>query len=245
MISSNGGVRGPHASGVLSPKIIVLTTAIQHTTAFLPLWFGNAKKSVYICRGFGLDWQNSPTLLLPFCGRFGTSRNEQRCKYKCFVYFIPNFLSKKLNELFIFMDKVSILQTLIEQYCGGNKAKFARMVGTTPQAINGWFTRKSFDLELVYSKCENLSGDWLLNGGIGPMMRQISADGTEHTATPHTEERSSPYVTPLLPAAVNDELESLRTQLRSSREAVGELYEENRRLRAQISILQAAASTAG
>ena len=143
------------------------------------------------------------------------------------------------------MNKASILQTLIKQFADGNQSKFARLLGTKPQTIASWLSRGTFDIELIYAKCENLSGDWLLNGGIGPMMRQISADGTEHTATPHTEERSSPSVTPLLPAAVNDELESLRTQLRSSREAVGELYEENRRLRAQISILQAAASTAG
>ena len=230
---------------LLSQKSFLLSPASRHTTAFLPFWFGDAKKSAYICRGFGLDWQNSPTLLLPFCWQFGHSRNEQRCKYRRFEYKHPNFLREKLQIAYKNMNKTDILQSLIEQYGNNSRTKFAKLLGVPVQTVHSWFKRDTLNLELVYSKCENLSGDWLLNGGIGPMMRQISADETEHTATPHTEERYSPSVTPLLPAAVNDELESLRTQLRSSREAVGELYEENRRLRAQISILQAAASTAG
>lgn len=143
------------------------------------------------------------------------------------------------------MNKTDILQSLIEQYGNNSRTKFAKLLGVPVQTVHSWFKRDTLNLELVYSKCENLSGDWLLSGGVGPMMRQSSADETDNTAPPHTEERSTPTVTPLIPAALNDELDTLRAQLRSSREAVGELYEENRRLRAQISILQAAASTAG
>jgi len=47
---------------------------------------------------------------------------------------------------------------------------FARMVGVKPQTINTWEDRNSFDTDLLYSKCEGVSGDWLLSGE-GEMMK--------------------------------------------------------------------------
>lgn len=69
------------------------------------------------------------------------------------------------------MEKKDILESLINYYTDGNKAKFAAKLGIKPQTINTWLGRNSFDVELVYSKCEYLSGDWLLSGGDGEMLR--------------------------------------------------------------------------
>ena len=33
-----------------------------------------------------------------------------------------------------------------------------------PQTINTWIVRNSFDIDLIYAKCEGVSGDWLLSG---------------------------------------------------------------------------------
>lgn len=136
------------------------------------------------------------------------------------------------------MQKSEILQTLILQFANGNKAKFSRMLGIKPATVNSWFKRNSFDLELVYKNCEDLSGDWLLSGGDGPMLR---SDRTEFNST--TAKLNSGVVE-LNSVATAAELDDLRAQLRSSREAVGELYEENRRLRAQLAVLQASSTTA-
>ena len=38
------------------------------------------------------------------------------------------------------------------------------MLGVKPQTINTWIVRKTFDIELIYSKCDTVSGDWLLSG---------------------------------------------------------------------------------
>lgn len=69
------------------------------------------------------------------------------------------------------MDKKGILDTLITHYTGGNKSQFARLLGIKPQTINTWDARGTFDLELIYSKCEGISGDWLLTGE-GPMLKE-------------------------------------------------------------------------
>ena len=73
------------------------------------------------------------------------------------------------------MNKISILNALIDYYSGGIKAKFAEKIGVKPQTINTWLLRGSFDTELIYSKCEYISGDWLLTGE-GEMFRNRCSD---------------------------------------------------------------------
>ena len=63
------------------------------------------------------------------------------------------------------------INELVKYYSQGNKAKFARLLGVSPQTISTWLSRKSFDIELVYSKCEYLSAEWLLTGN-GDMICQ-------------------------------------------------------------------------
>lgn len=79
-----------------------------------------------------------------------------------------------------YMEKKDILESLINYYTDGNKAKFAGKLGVKPQTINTWIGRNSFDLELVYSKCEGLSGDWLLSGGEGEMFRTAMVISADH-----------------------------------------------------------------
>lgn len=62
------------------------------------------------------------------------------------------------------MTKSEILENLINYYSNGNKAQFAVLLGVKPQTINTWIVRNSFDIDLIYAKCEGLSGDWLLSG---------------------------------------------------------------------------------
>ncbi len=65
-----------------------------------------------------------------------------------------------------------MLDMIINHFNDGNKAKFASRLGIKPQALSMWFTRNSFDAELIYSKCEGISGDWLLSGK-GEMLREF------------------------------------------------------------------------
>lgn len=64
-----------------------------------------------------------------------------------------------------------MLECLINYYTDGNKSKFAEKLEIKPQTINSWLIRDSMDLELVYSKCEGVSADWLLSSGEGEMLR--------------------------------------------------------------------------
>lgn len=62
------------------------------------------------------------------------------------------------------MNKRERLESLINYYTDGNQKKFAELLGISPQTVSAWLTRNTFDAELLYAKCERVSGDWLLSG---------------------------------------------------------------------------------
>jgi hypothetical protein len=68
------------------------------------------------------------------------------------------------------MTKSEQLLALIEHYSGGNKAKFALKMGLKPSSIASWITRNTFDVDIIYAKCEHISAHWLLTGE-GDMLR--------------------------------------------------------------------------
>lgn len=68
------------------------------------------------------------------------------------------------------MDKKSIIDALVDHYSNGNQAQFAAKLCVSPQTISTWKARNTFDVDLIYAKCEYISGDWLLTGE-GPMLK--------------------------------------------------------------------------
>lgn len=68
------------------------------------------------------------------------------------------------------MKKSEMLTALVSHYANGNKALFAKQIGVPAQNISAWIKRESFDLELIFSKCEGVSAEWLLSNGEGEML---------------------------------------------------------------------------
>lgn len=68
-----------------------------------------------------------------------------------------------------------MLNAIIYHCTGGNKAKFANLLGVTPQTISSWLKRNTFDTELIFAKCECISSDWLLSNGKGAMLKNESS----------------------------------------------------------------------
>lgn len=68
------------------------------------------------------------------------------------------------------MNKTDMLDSLIRHYTKGNKAKFATMIGVSPQTLSKWLGRNTFDAEVLYKYCEGISAEWLLSG-MGEMFR--------------------------------------------------------------------------
>ena len=68
------------------------------------------------------------------------------------------------------MNKSDRVKALISYFSGGNKTAFAAKLGLKPQSVNNWIARDTLDADLIYSKCENISAEWLLSGK-GEMIR--------------------------------------------------------------------------
>lgn len=96
-------------------------------------------------------------------------------------------------------SKSGQLRQLIEYYSSGNKAEFAKLLGVTPQRLNNWFIRETFDIELVYKTFGEVSPDWLLTGK-GSMLRtadvrpmEVEPINTPKTKEPTEELQYIPY----------------------------------------------------
>ncbi len=61
------------------------------------------------------------------------------------------------------MDKSLMLSELIKHYSNGSESDFANKIGVTPQTITNWKNRKTFNIDKIYTNCENISADWLIS----------------------------------------------------------------------------------
>ena len=73
------------------------------------------------------------------------------------------------------MDKRVMLEQLINYFTDGNKTKFAAQVGIKPQLVSTWLSRGTYDAEVLYAGCPEVSGDWLLSGE-GEMLKDKQND---------------------------------------------------------------------
>lgn len=88
-------------------------------------------------------------------------------------------------------DKKERLELLIRHFSNNKNTDFARLIGVSPQAISSWMSRKSYDIELLYSKCVNISAHWLLTGE-GEMLRSDHDQQPVASAEPTYIYRSDP-----------------------------------------------------
>lgn len=69
------------------------------------------------------------------------------------------------------MTKTEQLDQLVSHFANGVKAKFARMLGITPQSLNSWYINKYIDIKKVFHTCPDVSADWLVTGK-GEMLKK-------------------------------------------------------------------------
>lgn len=99
----------------------------------------------------------------------------------------PKQIANKLNKKNKIMEKSDMLLRIIDEYTNGNKTRFAEKLGIKPQTINSWLVRETFDSEIIYANCENISGDWLLSGGRDGGMIKLVEENTCKDTKEETE----------------------------------------------------------
>lgn len=62
------------------------------------------------------------------------------------------------------IDKKQILKDLIAYYGFKSDTEFANFLEISVQTLSSWKTRNTFDIDLLYAKCINVDGNFLLTG---------------------------------------------------------------------------------
>lgn len=71
------------------------------------------------------------------------------------------------------LDKPLVLDRIKEYYKLKGNAELARFLGVAPNTITNWYGRKTFDIDVIYTKCVDVDMNWLLTGE-GNMIREES-----------------------------------------------------------------------
>lgn len=62
------------------------------------------------------------------------------------------------------LDKTRVLDRIKEAYSIKSNAKLASFLGIAPTTLSSWYSRCTFDLDLLYEKCVGINLSWLLTG---------------------------------------------------------------------------------
>lgn len=72
------------------------------------------------------------------------------------------------------MNKGAMLDTIKEYLNIKKNTELAKFLGISSQAVSNWYSRNTFDAELLYTKCVFINPDWLLTGS-GQMLKSESS----------------------------------------------------------------------
>lgn len=76
------------------------------------------------------------------------------------------------------LDKALVLDRIKSFYKLKGNADLARFLGVAPNTITNWYGRKTFDIDIIYTKCVDVNLDWLLTGE-GDMSRKEETSESE------------------------------------------------------------------
>lgn len=68
------------------------------------------------------------------------------------------------------MNKSQILKEIKSHYGFVKDTDFAHFLGISPQVLSNWYTRNTFDYDILYTKCVDVNIDWIFTG-VGEMLK--------------------------------------------------------------------------
>lgn len=87
----------------------------------------------------------------------------------------------------IIPDKALILKEIIKQYNFRSNKAFADYLGIATTTLSSWFARNTFDIDLLYAKCENIDGNFLLTGVGNVFLKEETAPMMANDSRVHYE----------------------------------------------------------
>lgn len=74
----------------------------------------------------------------------------------------------------MFLDKKLIFSRLKVAYGFKSDSRLSQYLGIPPTTLASWKTRNTFDFDILYSKCEGVSWDYLIHGVGEPFLKNGS-----------------------------------------------------------------------
>jgi len=62
------------------------------------------------------------------------------------------------------LDKIAVLDRIKEFYNLEKKIDLANFLDISPNTLSNWYTRDTFDIDIIYTKCVGVDFNWLFNG---------------------------------------------------------------------------------
>ncbi len=85
----------------------------------------------------------------------------------------------------IINNKELIINEIMKHYNFQSDRAFAQFLGITPQGLSNWRVRKTYDIEILYTKCVGINANWLLTGE-GEMFLEEKLTTAEKNSQPNS-----------------------------------------------------------
>ena len=112
------------------------------------------------------------------------------------------------------LDKTQVLDRIKEAYSIKSNAKLASFLGIAPTTLSSWYSRCTFDLDLLYEKCVDINLSWLLTG---------EGDMIKNETTNQLNQSSDSGILLKLLEEKEKKIEQLTNELRAMERKVGSL----------------------
>lgn len=133
------------------------------------------------------------------------------------------------------LDKTAVLNRIKEHYSLKGNADLARFLGVAPNTITNWYSRRTFDIDVIYTKCEDIDLGWLLTGR-GEMLK------SEGVAPMNDKEPSATLPNPSLQPSDESLLYTMykekEAKIEAQAEQIGSLKQQIKQLESTIEGLQ-------
>lgn len=129
------------------------------------------------------------------------------------------------------MTKIDRLDMLIKHYADGKSGIFADKLDVKPSTISSWKARNTFDIELIFAKCENINPIWLLSGE-GEMLKSATSESTIAEIVHQSDPRNKELI-----FSKND-ISKLLSILENKDKEINDLHHKNGKLEGKIEYLE-------
>lgn len=136
------------------------------------------------------------------------------------------------------LDKNAVLDRVKQFYNLKGNADLARFLGVSPNTVTNWYSRKSLDIDAIYTNCVGCNFHWLLTGEYSMLRDSKNPEESKLGVTPNATP-ISPAEESIIYKMYKDEKEEKERMLKEKDAENKHLQSELRALTAELAAMKA------